>query len=112
MADYFVISDLEGDTTRDSTADGTGDAYRFFLRSDNDTINNFADGQDVIDLSRFVTISDYSDLAITSDGDDVVIDLTGHGGGTVRLENFAVADLDASDFLFYEPPVGPGVEGT
>ena len=30
------------------------------------------------------------------------IDLTKQGGGTIRLENFSVDDLDATDFAFYE----------
>ena len=100
MPRYFTIPDFAGDTTRDGIADGIADAYRFFLRNDNDTITNFADGEDVIDLSRFVTISDFSDLTITSDADGVTIDLTEHGGGTIRLEGFDIANLSADDFLF------------
>ena len=115
MADYFVIPDFEGDTTRDGSSDGIADAYRFYRRSGNDTINSFADDEDRIDpkqcqhaqrspglahLSRFPSISDFSDLTITADGDDVVIDLTAHGGGTIRLADFDIENLDASDFLF------------
>ena len=40
-----------------------------------------------------------------------MIDLTGHGGGTIRLDHTNVSDLDAEDFLFYEPPVDPGADG-
>ncbi len=36
--------------------------------------------------------------------DDAVIDLSAEGGGTIRLENVDVTDLDAEDFTFYEPP--------
>ena len=111
MTTYFPIKDLEGDTTRDGTADGTADAYRFFLRNDNDTITNFADGEDVIDLSRFVTISDFSDLTITSDADGVTIDLTEHGGGTILLEGFDIANLNADDFLFRVNQTIDGDEG-
>ena len=111
MADYFVIPDLEGDTTRDGSSDGIADAYRFYERTGNDTITNFADGEDRIDLSRFVTISDFSDVTITADGDDVVIDLTAHGGGTIRLAGFDIANLDASDFLFRVDQTIEGDEG-
>ena len=57
------------------------------------------------------TVSDFSDLTITSDANGVTIDLTEHGGGTIRLENFSVNDLDAEDSQFYGAPVDPGVEG-
>ena len=40
-----------------------------------------------------------------------MIDLSDYGGGEIRLENVAVADMDAEDFNFYEAPVDPGVEG-
>ena len=32
-----------------------------------------------------------------------MIDLTSYGCGTIRLDNTAVEDLDAADFVFYEP---------
>ena len=32
------------------------------------------------------------------------IDLTEQGGGTIRLENFSVDELDATDFAFCKPP--------
>ena len=34
------------------------------------------------------------------DGTTAVIDLTSQGGGTIRLEDTAVSDLDATDFTF------------
>ena len=40
-----------------------------------------------------------------------MIDLTVHGGGTIRLENIAASDLDAEDFQFYEPPADAGAGG-
>ena len=100
MTTYIRITDLPGDNTRDGTANGLSQAYRFFPGTDNETITNFADGEDVIDLSRFATISDFSDLTITSDDDGVTIDLTEHGGSTIRLEGFDIANLNGDDFLF------------
>ena len=66
---------------------------------ENGTID-FTDAEDRIDLSGFSTISDFSDLTITSDANGVTIDLTEHGGGTVRLDGFDIANLDADDFVF------------
>ena len=40
-----------------------------------------------------------------------MINLTAHGGGTIRLENFDAANLDAEDFSFYEAPADSSVEG-
>ena len=46
-----------------------------------------------------------------------MIDLTAHGGGTIRIENTNVADLDAEDFRIGlagdEPPTdfGAGIDG-
>ena len=36
------------------------------------------------------------------DGTTAVIDLTSQGGGTIRLEDTDVSDLDAADFTFYD----------
>ena len=74
-----------------------------------------AHGEDLIDLSQFRTVSSFSDLTITSDANGVTIDLTAHGGGTIRLESGSVNDLDAEDFQFYEAEASDrqtsGVEG-
>ena len=67
-------------------------------------ITDFADGEDNIDMSRIEGISGFEDLTITADGNDAVIDLSGHGAGTIRLQNTSVDDLDATDFLFDPPP--------
>ena len=64
------------------------------------TIVDFTDGEDQIDLSNISGITGFDDLTITADGDDVVINLSDHGAGSVRLENVAVSDLDADDFVF------------
>lgn len=63
---------------------------------------------DFIVLTRLPSISGFSDLTIRADGTTAEIDLTAHGGGTIRLENVDVADLRASNFSFYEQT--PGVE--
>ena len=56
-------------------------------------------------------VASLDDLTVTADGTTAVIDLTGHGGGTIRLENADAGDLDAEDFVFQEPLVEPDVDG-
>ena len=65
-----------------------------------DTIMDFENGTDTIDLSAFTGITQFSDVTATQDGNNVVIDLSGQGGGTITLQGFALSDLDASDFAF------------
>ena len=84
--------------------EGGADTFVFQPGHRNDTVKDFADGEDAIDLSGFTVISGFEDLSITADGSDAVIDLSAHGGGSIRLESVDVADLDAEDFTFYEPP--------
>ena len=64
------------------------------------TIVDFTDGDDQIDLSNISGITGFDDLTITADGDDVVINLSDHGAGSVRLQDVDVSDLDADDFVF------------
>ena len=56
---------------------------------------DFTDGDDQIDLSNISGITGFDDLTITADGDDVVISLSDHGAGSVRLQDVGVSDLDA-----------------
>ena len=83
----------EGD---DSLTGGAGtDTFVFGTSHGNDTITDFADGTDIIDLSALDGVTSFDDLTITADGNDVVIDT---GQGTIRLEGVSTTDLDASDF--------------
>ena len=67
--------------------------------SGNDTITDFNDGDDNIDLTAFEDITSFNDLSLEQQGDDVVIDLSEQGGGTIVLSDFVLANLDASDFV-------------
>jgi hypothetical protein len=62
----------------------------------NDTIKDFTDGEDTIDVTAL------SGLTIFADGTAAVVDLTSQGGGRLRLDNVAVSDLDADDFVFHD----------
>ena len=64
------------------------------------TIADFTDNQDRIDLTYF-ELSGIDELVITSDTDGVTIDMSSiEGGGTILLEGFDIANLDAADFIF------------
>ena len=76
-----------------------------------DTVEDFTRGEDRIDLSQLASIEGFEDLHITADGSTAVIDLTGVQGGTLRLENVSVDDLDASDFIFHGQDTVSGGEG-
>ena len=98
----------------DDTLTGGADADTFYFNGafGNDTITDFTDGEDTIDLTAISGITEFADLTITADGQNAVIDLTAHGGGTITLENFDSSNLDAEDFSFYDSSSGePEIEG-
>ena len=57
-------------------------------------------------------ITEFDDLTITVDGTDIVIDLTEHGGGTIRLWDVDIDSLDADDFIFAEADSGAGSDNS
>ena len=86
----------------DNTLQGGGGADRFIFDfiGNNETVLDFTDDEDLIDLTVFWNISGFDDLTITSGADGVTIDLRAYRGGTILLEGFDIANLDASDFIF------------
>ncbi len=78
------------------------DTFVFAAGHGHDTIKDFHNGIDKIDLRAFGNVSTLGDFTAMQDGADVVIDLTGSDGGTITLENFALDDLDVSDFIFHD----------
>ena len=64
-----------------------------------DTISDFTNGRDQIDLSAF-DLSGFSEVSATAVAAGVRIDLGEEGGGTILLKGFDIEDLDAGDFLF------------
>ena len=102
-----TITGLAGDDTLDG---GEGaDTFVFAPGHGNDTITDFADGKDMIDLSAFSGISAFGDLAFTAVGSDVEIDLSEYGGGTITLQNFTLNNLDAADFVFHQEEQQDGI---
>ena len=91
---------LEGGAGADTMDGGIGfDTFIFAAGHGMDTITDFRNGQDLIDISA-LGLPGFDDLAFVSDADGVAIDLADHGGGTILLEGFDIANLDATDFLF------------
>ena len=96
---------LIGGADNDTMTGGIGaDTFVIAPGHGDDTITDFADGEDLIDLSVFSGITGFGDLTVVQDNNNVVIDLSEHNGGTITLENVNLADLDAEDFAFYEAP--------
>ena len=93
---------LIGEAGNDRLEGGNGDdTFVFGLRHGDDTIDDFTDGQDRINLNE-MNLSSHSDVTAIArsraDG-SVYIDLSRFGGGTITLLNFDIVDLDASDLL-------------
>ena len=79
--------------------DAGDDLFVFSNAHGADTIADFTDGQDRIDLSAF-DLSGFDAVNATAVSGGVRLDLGDEGGGTILLKGFDLADLDAGDFLF------------
>ena len=92
---------LAGGGGNDSLSGGGGlDVFVFGRAHGDDILFDFSDGVDRIDLQELDLPNRFDDVSAREVNDGVLIDLTAHGGGTILLQNFELADLDASDFLF------------
>ena len=94
---------LRGGSGTDTLEGGSGDDIFGFVpgSSGNDTILDFSNGDDKIDLTAFEDIDSVDGLILNQQGDNLVIDLSGHGGGTITLQNFNEADLMDTRFIFF-----------
>lgn len=90
---------LRGDKGDDLLTGNDGrDRFIFNLQGGDDTVTDFADGQDRLDFTNFHFASAQQLLDHAEQvGSDVVFTLD--GGETVTLDNVKLAALDASDFL-------------
>jgi Ca2+-binding RTX toxin-like protein len=92
--------ELEGGSGADTLNGGAGvDTFLFAAGHGNDTIFDFTDNEDRLDVSKF-GLSGFEDLILSSDSNAVTIDLSASGGGTILLQGFDLNNLDAEDFLF------------
>ena len=103
-ADHFVLDQivgsddsddtLQGGTSDDTMTGGTGaDTFVFAANHGADTITDFTDGDDTIDLSAFSDITDFDDISgkITQDGDrHRDRSQRTSAGGTITLEGLHV----------------------
>ena len=78
------------------------DTFQFFPSNiGGGTIQDFTDGEDMIDLTEFTGISSMDDLDIVSHGDNVRIEVSGADYlTTIILSDFDVNNLGNSDFMF------------
>ena len=96
-------NEVEATTDNDTLTGGAGaDTFVFGRDHGDDVITDFTSGEDRIDLSAFAVRS-LSDLTITTDESGLTIDLTAHGGGTIRLDGVGLDDLEDSDFVTIQP---------
>lgn len=101
---------LIGGAGDDLLIGGSGaDTFVFGAGSGNDVVADYTDGEDKIsiDVNGLTNIANFNDLNIFADGNDTVIDLTANGGGTIRLTNVDISELDTSDFKFYDSSTDP-----
>jgi len=76
------------------------DTFVFYTGNGDDTIADFEDGVDIIDLSA--TGLGYGDLTITQVGADTVI---GYGADTITLTGIDAGQISEADFLFGLNPI-------
>ena len=78
------------------------DVFQFFPSNiGGGTIQDFTDGEDMIDLTEFTGISSTDDLDIVSHGGNVRIEVSGTDYlTTIILLDFDVNNLDNADFMF------------
>ena len=94
--DDRLIGGAGDDVLRGQAGD---DVFVFAAGHGADTIADFSDGSDLIDLTAFA-LGGFEAVSATAVGAGVRLDLSDTGGGTVVLKGFNIDDLDAGDFLF------------
>ena len=92
---------LHGHDGADTLRGGGDDLFRFDSGAGVDTITDFTDGEDRIDLRGHTGVTSFSDLRITRSSGDAVIDLG--DGDRLTLAGVRAGVLDDSDFLFRAP---------
>ncbi len=84
---------LSGGSGDDELTGGSGDDQFVFAGAFGNDVVTDLQNSDVIDLTAFGAITDVSQLTITQDGDDVIINVPGSGGGTITVQNATVAEV-------------------
>ena len=81
------------------SGDAGNDVFIFSAGSGHDTIRDFTDGEDLIDISALPTSTVAQDVYYYDVTDGVLVDLAAIGGGTILLRGVDFDDVDLSDFL-------------
>ena len=93
---------LYGGPDNDRLNGGEGaDTFVFAPGGGDDTVLDFGRGNDRIDLTAFTDIQSTDDLVLQQQADQLVIDLTAHGGGSLILTGVDQEDLADTDFTFF-----------
>ena len=92
---------LNGSEGDDSFYGNAGaDVFVFSLANGHDTIRDFTDGEDLIDLTRFNLTDGLDDVPTSRYQGGLRLDLSDHGGGTILIKGTNPDNLDDADFLF------------
>ncbi len=78
---------------------GGADTFAFDLGSGLDSIGDFTNGTDLLDVSGW-NIADFNDLIITAVDSDTTVAYEADGADMITLQNVDVVDIDAADFVF------------
>ena len=91
---------IEGLDGNDQLTGGTeADTFVFINGTDEDTVTDFEDGIDQLDVSAFFDNAADAVAAARQDGADTVIDLDVGAGDQVRLTGVNVNQIDENDFI-------------
>lgn len=93
---------IDGGAGDDMLTGGKGkDVFVFMALNGTDTITDFEQGRDRIEIDGFDTFNRFKDLDIRKEGSDVVIDFSAERPGDMLvIENARVKDFDKGDFIF------------
>lgn len=91
---------LDGGGGRDVLTGGTeADTFVFIRGTDEDTVTDYEDGIDRLQVSEFFDDAADAVAAARQDGSDTVIDLDAGAGDAIRLTGIHVGDIDETDFI-------------
>jgi hypothetical protein len=86
------------------TGGGASDRLIFVDDGERDVVFDFADGVDLLDLSRIASVSDMGDLSVRQRADGAVVIAYGDAEDRIVLRTdqtgLTAGDIDASDFIF------------